>query len=185
MPDTPAADPRPIAVLNRWSIAIGYGAVFYSLAAGSVRRRRISGKTCTPAGFPPAMGFIFSCRSFQHPGSRYSYMTQKIMEVPRRGTESFTSSEETDSTRTSCQDHQCFHRRSRIVFVAKHALSWPAPGFPSRFRSAGDFVGTYEKLRRRFLYQLDFRVFAGGSSRSSQGSRSAFDRWPPKIRQSR
>ncbi len=36
-------DPRPIVLLNRRSIALGYGAVFCSLARGAGRRGRISG----------------------------------------------------------------------------------------------------------------------------------------------
>jgi hypothetical protein len=38
-----AGDSRPIVVLNRRSIALGYGAVFCSLAVGAGRRRSISG----------------------------------------------------------------------------------------------------------------------------------------------
>jgi len=38
-----AGDPRPIIVLNACSIALGYGAVFCSLAVGAGRRRRNSG----------------------------------------------------------------------------------------------------------------------------------------------
>jgi hypothetical protein len=38
-----AGDPRPIVVLNRRSIALGYGAVFCSLAVGAGRQTHISG----------------------------------------------------------------------------------------------------------------------------------------------